>query len=234
MGQLTIKMLTSMYSLNWNQFEKSTSQTFKELLGQLDFADVTLVSDDLEQIQAHKVILSSCSSKLKYILKQSPKKEPIIYMTGVSYNEMTAMINFMYLGETEIEHDDLAHFLEIAENFDIQGLCQLKDYDSKGKHEEVSAIKETYHEIETEKDIINYESTDDFSSALEPAVQTSVAIQQPTENYCDKCDYKTEHTGHMKRHKSSVHNGEKFVCGECASQFSFPHGLERHRKSKHL
>ena len=230
-------MQSERYSLNWNQFEKSACRTFKELLGQTEFADVTLVSDDLKEIQAHKVILSSCSSKLRNILKQTPKKEPIIYMTGVSFKEMTAMIEFMYLGETEIDHDDLAHFLKIAEKFDIQGLCQLnKSDDSKGKQEEVlyTAFRESYHEIKEEKAAPKYESSDDFSSVYESAIQPSAILQQPTKEYCDKCDYRTKSTSHMKRHQSSVHDGVKFPCSECELQFSFPHGLERHRKSKHL
>ena len=230
-------MQTERYSLNWNQFERSACRTFNELLSQTEFADVTLVSDELKEIQAHKVILSSCSSKLRTILKQFPKKEPIIYMTGVSHNEMTAMIKFMYLGETEIDHDDLPHFLKMAEKFDIQGLCELnKSDDSKGKPEEVSytALRDSYHEIKEEEAAIEYKSNDDSSSVFETAIQTSVLMEQPKENHCDKCDYKTKKISHMKGHQRSVHDGVKFACSECELQFSFPNGLARHKKSKHL
>ena len=45
------------YNLNWAEFTSYTSKTFKDLLHNQDFADVTLVCDDDEAIKAHKVIL---------------------------------------------------------------------------------------------------------------------------------------------------------------------------------
>jgi len=246
-------MQSETYNLSWNQFESCASKTFKELHGQTDFADVTLISDDLKQIQAHKVILSSCSSKFKNILKQSPKQDPIIYMTGVSSIEMQAMINFMYLGETEVGESDLEHFLEIAAKFDIQGLvCYNRNNDAQAKQEEMrhstfsdtyhddqkamlqTAFSESYRDYQKEMEGIKTESNVDFQGGNVPAEQNPVVLR-PIENffYCDKCDYKTEHAHHMKRHKTSVHEGVKYACNECDSKFSFPHGLERHRKSKH-
>ena len=47
------------YNLNWAEFTSYTSKTFKDLLHNQDFADVTLVCDDDEAIKAHKVILRS-------------------------------------------------------------------------------------------------------------------------------------------------------------------------------
>ena len=46
-----------------------------------DFTDVTLVSDDQKQIQAHKVILSYCSSVFKTMIKDNPHPMPLIYMS---------------------------------------------------------------------------------------------------------------------------------------------------------
>ena len=41
--------------LQWNDFEASISEAFRELREEKDFFDVSLVCDDC-QIQAHKVI----------------------------------------------------------------------------------------------------------------------------------------------------------------------------------
>ena len=60
-----------MFNLSCNDFDKVSSNTLKELLGQTDFADVTLVSGDLKQIRAHKVILLSPSSFLKNKLENN-------------------------------------------------------------------------------------------------------------------------------------------------------------------
>ena len=121
-------MKTERFNLCLDGFDSCAGNTFKELLGQTDFADVTLVSDDFKQIKAHKVILSASSSKFKAILLQSRLPDPIIYLTGVSYTEMQSMINFMYLGQTQIDQADLKHFLEIAGKFDVKG---LSDYNTR-------------------------------------------------------------------------------------------------------
>ena len=115
-------MLSEKFNLSWNEFDNCTRNTFKDLLGELDFADVTLVSDDLQQIKAHKVILSASSSKLKKMLQQNPQQHPIIFLTGVAFNEMQAMVNFMYLGQTEVEQENLNRFMDVAAKFDVKGL----------------------------------------------------------------------------------------------------------------
>ena len=109
-------------NLSWNEFEKCASNTFKELLEETDFADVTLVSDDLFQIKAHKVVLSACSSVLKKILQVTPKQNPVIFLGGIPYKEMKCLIQFMYLGQTEINEDDLNIFMNAAAKLDIRGL----------------------------------------------------------------------------------------------------------------
>ena len=122
-------MYSDKFSLSWSEFEKGASNAFRELLDEIEFVDVTLVSDDLKQIKAHKVILSACSSIFKKMLQQNPQQQPIIYLTGVAYKEMQSMVNFMYLGQTEVEQDDLNHFMEVAAKFDVKGLSQEKQND---------------------------------------------------------------------------------------------------------
>ena len=45
--------------LKLNEFETKIASTFSELRQNCEFADVTLVSEDGQEIEAHKVILSS-------------------------------------------------------------------------------------------------------------------------------------------------------------------------------
>ena len=120
-------MFSEKFNLSWNEFENCAGNTFKELPSQPDFADVTLVADDLEQIKAHKVIISSCSSIFKKMLQQNPQKHPIIYLTGISYKAMQSMVNFMYLGQTEVNQDDLNRFMEVAAKFYVKGLSQKEE-----------------------------------------------------------------------------------------------------------
>jgi len=113
------------YNLNWAEFTSYTSKTFKDLLHNQDFADVTLVCDDDEAIKAHKVILSACSPFFNRILKKNNEhNHPLIYLSDVNLNELKAVINFMYLGQTNVEQENLQRFLKIAAKFQVQGLTE--------------------------------------------------------------------------------------------------------------
>merc|ERR1712129_111317 len=141
MGQLYSKSFNTMYSekfnLSWNEFDNCVRNTFKDLLGEADFVDVTLVSDDLQQIKAHKIILSASSSVFKKMLKQNPQQHPIIYLSGISSMEMYSMISFIYLGQTEVEQDNLNLFMEVAAKFDVKGLNQDDKHDNTRHESEI-------------------------------------------------------------------------------------------------
>ena len=118
------------YNLNWAEFDSYTSKTFRDLLGSQDFTDVTLVCDDEEVIRAHKVILSACSPFFCRILKKNDHNNPLVYLSDVNLNELKAIVNFMYLGQTNVEQENLQRFLKIAAKFEVRGLTDNKKEES--------------------------------------------------------------------------------------------------------
>ena len=133
-------METEKFCLRWNDFETNISTAFKELREDKDFFDVTLACDD-DQIQAHKVILSACSPFFKSILKRNSHPHPLLYLKGMKYTELVAVLNFMYHGEVNVAQEELNTFLGIAEDLKIKGLSQnttskTEKYD---KNEEITA-----------------------------------------------------------------------------------------------
>ena len=110
------------YNLNWAEFNSYTSKTFKDLLSDQKFSDVTLVCDDAETIQAHKVILSACSPFFSRILTKNQHNHPLVYLSDVNLNDLKAIVNFMYLGQTNVEQENLQRFLKIATKFQVRGL----------------------------------------------------------------------------------------------------------------
>jgi len=116
-------MSSDKFCLKWNDFEANISGAFRELREDKDFFDVTLACDD-EQINAHKVILSACSPFFKNILRRNPHQHPLLYMKGVSYSNLQAVLNFMYHGEVNVAQDELNTFLAVAEDLRVKGLTQ--------------------------------------------------------------------------------------------------------------
>jgi len=114
---------TEKFCLRWNDFETNISNAFREIREDKDFFDVTLACED-EQISAHKVILSACSPFFKAVLKRNRHEHPLLYLKGVKYPDLLAVLNFMYHGEVNVAQEDLNTFLAVAEDLKVKGLTQ--------------------------------------------------------------------------------------------------------------
>ena len=111
------------FCLRWNDFESNISSAFRELRDDKDFFDVTLACED-EQIQAHKVILSACSPFFRNILRRNSHQHPLLYLKGVRFPDLQAVLNFMYHGEVNVAQEELNSFLAVAEDLRVKGLTQ--------------------------------------------------------------------------------------------------------------
>jgi len=112
------------YCLRWKDFEQNIARSFQNLREEKDFFDVTLVCEDIKQVEAHKVVLSSCSPFFRNILKRNPHEHPLIYLKGVKYKELQYILEFMYHGEVNITNEDLNEFLTISQELQIKGLAE--------------------------------------------------------------------------------------------------------------
>ena len=111
------------FCLRWNDFETNLSAAFREIREEKDFFDCTL-SCGSRQIQAHKLILSACSPFFRSILRQNPHQHPLLYLKGVEFTDLQAVLNFMYHGEVNVAQEELNSFLTVAEDLQVKGLTQ--------------------------------------------------------------------------------------------------------------
>jgi hypothetical protein len=112
------------FCLRWNDFESNISSAFRELREDKDFFDVTLACEDSDQLQAHKVILSACSPFFRTVLRRNRHDHPLLYLKGVKYLDLVAVLNFMYHGEVNVAQEELNSFLAVAEDLRVKGLTQ--------------------------------------------------------------------------------------------------------------
>jgi len=118
-------MSAEKFCLRWNDFESNISAAFRDLKGDKDFFDVSIVCEGEGVIEAHKVILAACSPLFKSILRRmgsSMQNRMFLYLKGVKAVEMEAVMNFMYFGEVNVAQQDLNSFLAVAEELKIKGL----------------------------------------------------------------------------------------------------------------
>ena len=109
-------------NLKWTDFSKNISETWISKEENRAFCDITLVSEDGQNINAHKIILANSSSVLRSILVESKYPVPLIYLKGVKFNELVSVLDFIYKGETNITQDLLQQFLQLAKELNLKGL----------------------------------------------------------------------------------------------------------------
>ena len=110
------------FCLKWNEFEQNMVSSFRELRTDTEFSDVTLVCEEDQQVEAHKIILKSCSPFFSKVLAKNKHSHPMIYMRGLKASNLMAIVDFIYLGEANIFQEDLNGFLALAEELQLKGL----------------------------------------------------------------------------------------------------------------
>merc|ERR1711994_398681 len=126
------------YRLRWNTDSSAgldLSEEFRELRKNSGFFDVTLSSSvdtgGSLSLKAHKVILSSYSGVFREMFQQYPaRQDPFIYLSGISFQNLQYILDFMYNGEANVSQAHLSTFLGLAEELQIKGL-QMNDTSSK-------------------------------------------------------------------------------------------------------
>ena len=183
-----------------------------------EFADVTLVTDDKQQIRAHRNILSACSPVFKNILHlDSNNNNPIIYLRGIQYSEMESIMQFIYLGEARFHKERLSEFLMVSKNLEIKELSiGIEMNDQTTSNEESIKQENGFGEND-----INGQPTQNWSEDVansEP--QTHTATKSITVNNTNK-------------RKISAHEGVKFACNQCDQQFTLQSSLTKHNQNVH-
>ena len=84
--------------LQWNDFKLNISTSFRDLRGEKEFTDVTLVCGDGQQIEAHKVVLASSSPFFKELLRKNKHPHPLVYMRALKSEDLIAIMDFLYFG----------------------------------------------------------------------------------------------------------------------------------------
>ena len=242
-------MLNEKFNLLWNEFGRNAERTIRSLADDSVFSDVTLISEDRRRIKAHKVVLSSCSDFFKDILVETYQDHPLLFLKGIYHSELQAIIQFIYKGATEVSQEDLDKFMKAATDLQIKGL-QERETVVEDNHENLDKIQNiktnnAYYDLENEnthyKQETNYqvydvgvyhEPTD--SSVLSEFKNGNFARKEDGFYSCDECEYKTNKSNNLKRHKLGKHQGVKFKCDKCSCEFSQQGHLQTHIKSKHV
>ena len=214
------------FCLTWIDFNDNVNSTFKYLREESKFSDVTLACEDGQQIEAHKFILATSSPFFRNILKRNKHPNTLIYMRGIKFTDLSAILDYLYYGEANIYQENLNSFLAIAEELGLKGISR-----------EVKNIKEeTYvNNFEVPPDTVKHktagqnDSNKHNNSATEPTLTISeydqmiVKLDQQINSMMVASD----------RASVNVSTNKAYTCQLCGKEGS-RQTVKEHIESKHI
>ena len=202
-------------------FDTFTNKTFRNLLDDDDFTDVTLACDDGQLVKAHKVILASASTFFKRILGQAAHPNPLVHIQGIKAYHLRLMLDFIYLGRISIERGNIEEFFETTRSLRIEGLEEVLEFERKSLLEEKAKelaervrIGETQsHENENPRESVivkrlysqlvrSQDANNDNNLSVTSQQNQRSEIQKPSTNTKQNEDNEEEKTQSAKRTQS--------------------------------
>ena len=128
--------------LQWNDFkEENLYSAFGRLREDKEFTDVTLVCEDGQHLDSHKVILTVFSPFFEKILQKNRHPHPLIYLGGFKSENLMSILDFLYFGEADVHQKNLDSFLAIAGQLKLKGLTGLTTIDLVEQQEKCANSK---------------------------------------------------------------------------------------------
>ena len=252
-------MASEKFCLKWNDFQNSITSSFQILKSDSDFTDVTLACEDGQQIEAHKVILTSSSPFFLNLLKKNKHPHPLIFMRGVKHDELAAIMDFLYCGETNVYKENLDAFLSIAGELQLKGLTDTgedKSSDSASRTNMQAANiatklektglsndqTETLKLFESDRTIALPSSgvakMGDFQE-LDEQIKSMMGLSQDTfpngrrKKVCNVCGKEADYRV-IKDHIEANHiEGVSIPCNNCGKIFRLRSSLQMHINKNH-
>ena len=200
------------YSLVWEDFQQNASRSFAELWEDKNFCDVTLVCNDNQQVVVHKAVLVSSSSLLSSVLRSNSHPHPLIFLWGVQFEQLKAVLDFCYRGQVTVPKWEIEEFLRVAKLLGVKGTGgvdssevdkELNQAIDLSKPIENNEIKDTISEdnfgdtfVEIRNPLLSVspeEEQKDGSSSLNPIYHYfTVNTDNKTIASCNKCGKNVE------------------------------------------
>ena len=252
------KMANDKFSLKWKDFQENMITSLKNIKGNNDLSDVTLVCEEDVQVDAHRIILSACSPFFQRIFKKNIHSHPMIYLRGLKSKDLVAIVDFMYNGEVSVFQDDLDNFLVLAEEFQVKGITgnsseetnqipfekpeetiiKINDHEILSRQPENKTILPTEEMLPaiwmnstTNSEVVQVGSSEDAEEIIKAMMVRDVKAGEWNCNMCGKAFARSDH---MRRHIETNHiEGVSYSCNFCIKVCTSKNALTSHIFNRH-
>lgn len=232
-----------LYNLDWSTFQSHLMHASKELYKDKLFADVTLISDDLIQIKAHKTVLASASEFFKQLFTENESDSCFLILSGVHSKDLKAVMEFIYLGSSKMAEEYVSTFLETARHLSIKQLNMIQE-DCPDKTEVLSdafEVKKTRNQKEKISEAFNISKSNQLSRGLNSnlvCLQSDILKLENTDNDSQSSLMQIETKYQDDQHEShevisNQENKSNKDCEQCSAKFVNNYSLRRHISSIH-
>lgn len=187
-------------SLTWSSFTSHSVRVLTELFISKRWTDITLVTDDLTQLRSHKFLLSASSSFFQNVLVSDCQ---MVYLRGISGSDLECLLEYLYLGHTQLDSSRLERFLQVARDLGVADLSDLNDKKSAGVDSEKDGPKESQEDPSAEP-AENISMNPSARGLLTEARQTEVSFE------CPECGGRFARNASMRTHFRSKHKGLQY------------------------
>jgi len=228
--------------LNWSGYDANIREHFRKLREDQRLSDVTLVSDDGQHIQAHKIILSTGSNFFADIFMRTNHSNMLVYLKGISSDKLEPVIDYIYNGEVFITQEQVEVFMETGKELLVKDL----EGELSGIAENTTEIGQRYDNYKDEKiftDTVG-EDYDTVANVGEEIIQPKTINEVCQEIYemmgknegvwkCRICGKTGTHKQTIKNHAEIHMEGISYSCHVCSKTFSNRNCLNVHISGIH-
>jgi len=226
------------------ELEDVRSKALSRIFNSQFLVDVTIMND-VEEFQAHKIILSTMSPIFKKIFERCPPQQHTILFLKAKSQHIKSLIDFIYTGRAKVEVCDINDFVALGTDFRIEGMVedemeenekkpqeQKKPDDPKMKREESFSepfiANNPIEAITAESDAYNFQEAVDFE-------QKSVKKETVNRRNRSKQYLVAKIPGlgsHVARIRTLwIRDNGKFICKRCDLKFTQKSQVEDHVES---
>ena len=123
-----------MASIDYVQIQNDTESLKvigETLLNDSDFCDVTLVCAENQHLPAHRAVICTGSNFLRELLFDSQHQRTFLYLGNVQLQDLSPLIDFLYLGSCTVERSRLEIVQVLAEDLKMSGFNRSLEQSNK-------------------------------------------------------------------------------------------------------
>ena len=220
--------------------------SYRNLRKTPEFSDVTLVCEDGQRIEAHRLVLASSSLFFQDLLQKEAHQRPLVFMRGLAHATLASLVDFIYYGEAEVKKANLEEFLKVAGELRVKGMT--KPVPERRNENQDQVISSLSPEDKSDEGTTDDENQDpliqEVQEVLNDIMKEKLDCDECGRTYGSKGSFRNHKNAHKKRRETLQEENEnkmvkieiptemiseKFDCEECGKTYGSKNSLRTHK-----